>query len=126
MGSPTWLSSSRGANDQAQRYQGTAAASDMGTLSPYGAGVRGAHGSRSTLPGERANNSSVAAAMAERWCRGVGTRLPASSAPPGAAEGASALRRLHTRGRDTLRAVDGSSPNLRSAVGERTKNGPPR
>src|SRR4029450_9975905 len=87
MGSQTGLSRSRGANDQAQRCEGSAAVSDVGAASP---GVRvgpRASGRGSALPNQCSDDSSVAEALAEQWRRGVGAVLSAAPAAPGGAPG---------------------------------------
>src|SRR5215831_2065676 len=91
MGSQTGLSRSKGgANDQAQRCEGSAAVSDVGAASPDRVGVRvgpRARGRGPALPHQCADDSAVAEALAEPWRRGVGAVLSAAPAAPSAAHG---------------------------------------
>src|SRR6266436_8901749 len=90
MGSQTGLSRSRGANDQAQRCEGSAAVSDVGAASPDRVGVRvgtRASGRGPALPNQCSDDSAVAEALAEPWRRGLGAVLSSAPAAPGAARG---------------------------------------
>src|SRR6266700_7280712 len=90
MGRQTVLSRSRGANDQAQRCEGSAAVPDVGAASPDRVGVREHTRARSrgpALPNQCSDDSSVAEALAEQWRRRVGAVLSSAPAAPGAARG---------------------------------------
>src|SRR6266704_4741459 len=90
MVSQTGLSRSRGANDQAQRCEGSAAVPDVGAASPDRVGVRVGTRARSrgpALPNQCSDDSSVAEALAEQWRRRVGAVLSSAPAAPVAARG---------------------------------------
>src|SRR2546422_7349870 len=86
MGSRHSCPDQRGANDQAQRCEGSAAVSDAGAVSPSGPRIRArawAECSRPALWNQCSDDSSVAKTLASRRRRGAGAFLSPAPATAG-------------------------------------------